>query len=1507
MKRIIIILLVLFSVVVEAQYNPTNFTISNKSYGVSQAVSTDARSWYYDTGTFTMRNYQNRAEVLTYLNLAKYRSGRFPIFMDTAGVTMEFWFRNGTADFNLVLKYPQTVTTDSTIFATNYRVDTAKVNLRNDINGKLSSTLASGRILVGNVSNVAAAVIPSNDVSMTSGGSFTVNNQWKLTGNLTTTDVTNFVGTRDNVPLSFKVNNFLSGRIDNTNANTFFGYRSGGLISSANNSAFGYGALLGNSSGGGNTAIGTQSMFSSTFGNNNTSVGYNALSNNTTGGSNTVLGYNTGLGITTGNYNTIIGANVTGLSASLSNNIIIADGQGNKMLTIDAAGTSVLSSTTALGLPVGNTAQRPSSPATGYLRYNTDSAAKETYNGSAWVKDGSGGGGGSGITTLNTLTAATQTFATGTTGTDFGIVSSVSTHTFNLPVSSASNTGKLSSTDWSTFNNKVSATRAINTGFGLSGGGNLSADRTLVFDSAAGGTGSGFHTQGYDDVRYLSKTLTSAHLFVGNGSNIATDVALSGDATLSNTGALTIANDAITTIKILNNAVTYGKMQAMTANRLLGSGASGTAVTEITLGTNLSFTGTTLNATGGGGSVTVRDSLSYINVGKFGMGSGTTDNGARFAVLLGLGYRSFYFPADTYPWLTMVQLPDSVKIFGDGKRSIIKLTTNITALKGGYAAGGMKCEFDGISFVGTRGSGGINTTQEGIVLDSINGCLINNVSSYLMGGTFLRIKNSAYVPTGNNFVLGNIVTNCFGQANEIGLYIDERAEFTRVANSTFADGPYGIRIKAGNAFVIGNNCSGDAYGFYIETGSNDGHGVLTGNVAAHCGTAGLYATGVLNGMEFDGNDFNASDVTFINCVDMTVMGGQISTNRTITITNCTRTLFKDIIYLGGAAGGPTWTYTGQVPSIVTSLNSINTNSIYDAQSGSFFNIRNNNGMFEFSGAGGGGSFFQFTGLPIYTAFSNHDATRDLCVGTARFDYGGTATTDAYQFFISAGTANSLSVLNYHLAAVSGYYALLVDNAGNTGILKDAGTIGAHLDVGGGTTAIPAFRIGAGTPTTTFVPGSFQFNAGLYIIDSSTSHRDTIATRDWVRDNFSSGGGGTTYTIGAINSQTKSANGLVISGSSLVAQTADATHLGMMTADQWNTVDSVQKNLYALDTIYSFHYTGSGGVQPGDLRNDTIFWKNFTGPLSVALSNNTDSTIKVQLVNDSSLGSASRYYYGSNTAGRLGYYALPTALTTVAFGSTPNSNGGSISGATLALQPADASNPGGVSTVSQTFSGAKTFGQLIATGGTSLGTSHLVISGNLTGSAQGPGANGIHIAAYTYTDNSSATGNNATNQPANIIIAPTYAATNSGVVYTGDVSTLSITGPPIAGSNVTINNPYALKINSGNTLLGGDLTVTGNVNLSSLNGYPHTIFTPTTGGTVNTVVKQYNIINPAGALLALTVNLPSTPSNNDIVYIKFTQAVTTVTYANGTVQDGIASPIAGGLVMLVYDSGTTTWY
>ncbi len=60
----------------------------------------------------------------------------------------------------------------------------------------------------------------------------------------------------------------------------------------------------------------------------------------------------------------------------------------------------------------------------------------------------------------------------------------------------------------------------------------------------------------------LSDTLSSGNIFVGSAGNVATGVAMSGDATMANTGAMTIAPNAITTAKILDANVTLAKLAA---------------------------------------------------------------------------------------------------------------------------------------------------------------------------------------------------------------------------------------------------------------------------------------------------------------------------------------------------------------------------------------------------------------------------------------------------------------------------------------------------------------------------------------------------------------------------------------------------------------------------------------------------------------------------------------------------------------------------------------------------------------------------------------------------------------------------------------------------------------------------------------------------------------------------------------------------------------------------------
>jgi len=108
----------------------------------------------------------------------------------------------------------------------------------------------------------------------------------------------------------------------------------------AYNSAIGYWAMINNRVGDNNVGIGVQAMYENRSGSNNVAIGNDVfydMRDATTNSNNTIIGYNTGRGIVTGSANTIIGAQVTGLPTSLSNTIIIADGQGNYGLYISSS------------------------------------------------------------------------------------------------------------------------------------------------------------------------------------------------------------------------------------------------------------------------------------------------------------------------------------------------------------------------------------------------------------------------------------------------------------------------------------------------------------------------------------------------------------------------------------------------------------------------------------------------------------------------------------------------------------------------------------------------------------------------------------------------------------------------------------------------------------------------------------------------------------------------------------------------------------------------------------------------------------------------------------------------------------------------------------------------------------------------------------------------------------------------------------------------------------------
>jgi hypothetical protein len=208
------------------------------------------------------------------------------------------------------------------------------------INGALTNNGAL--INLGSVELIELAPDLGTSSVIISGGS-----GWGLTGNSGTVDGINFLGTLDNIPLTFIVNGTQSGRIDQILYSTFFGYQSGVNnfydisdaygFSGHKNTGFGYNALVGSTSSCGhdNTAVGFESL-QSNVGIRNTAVGSGTLTLNTGsfgeasfysipagGGDNTALGYQCLANNIYGWQNTAIGSfalwsNTTGGTSSKS-------------------------------------------------------------------------------------------------------------------------------------------------------------------------------------------------------------------------------------------------------------------------------------------------------------------------------------------------------------------------------------------------------------------------------------------------------------------------------------------------------------------------------------------------------------------------------------------------------------------------------------------------------------------------------------------------------------------------------------------------------------------------------------------------------------------------------------------------------------------------------------------------------------------------------------------------------------------------------------------------------------------------------------------------------------------------------------------------------------------------------------------------------------------------------------------------------------------------------------
>lgn len=732
MRKLIYILLFFISYHSIAQINPTNGTVSNKSYAPAQAVTTDFRSWYYDQVNFIMRDYNGTAEVLSYLNLSKYRSGHFPIYVHsggslgsngvwTGGSTLVYWFKDGTADGNLVRWYTDSLTTTPKV-DTVYRKNDSTIGFT--INQGPERTFIIRGTAAGGINSLSLNVpssIFNNPVNFSNGGggawtgSMTLVNQNPSSffagpssgggaqptfrqmvvadlpsgipnANLQNSAINFSIGSSGsspnwttasvplggsavlNLPTTSGLNtgvvmptqfNFWSNKVDSTimsndsvyeyrNNTRYFRYivvgGGGGGISSLNGltgsvqtfamgtsgtdfnisssgtvhtfniptaSASNRGLLATtdwsnfNSKEPGITASNTVKQYWNgykqfvTFNTDSINEGAtnlffsnararSAISLTTTGTSGAAT-YNSSTGVlnipnyaagsgtvtsvavtvpstlltisgtpitTNGTFtfglatsgaNTVYGNHTGSTATPTFGKVVLADQATNTANYIqgwDGSGnpTALPPDTLFVKNRVSGTGVQLGNISSDTLYLNNLVAGANitlTHNADSSITIAATGGGGGGITSLNGLTGATQTFATGISGTDFGISSVGTTHTFNLPIASATNTGKISNTDWSNFNGKQAALSG--TGYLFQTGSsssyiNGSATNLIGFNASGSSSAVVLGTNLSMTGNTLNATggvpaLNAGHIFMGNASNVAVDTSFVSDIT----------------------------------------------------------------------------------------------------------------------------------------------------------------------------------------------------------------------------------------------------------------------------------------------------------------------------------------------------------------------------------------------------------------------------------------------------------------------------------------------------------------------------------------------------------------------------------------------------------------------------------------------------------------------------------------------------------------------------------------------------------------------------------------------------------------------------------------------------------------------------------------------------------------------------------------------------------------------------------------------------------------
>lgn len=1153
----------------------------------------------------------------------------------------------------------------------------------------------------------------------------------------------------------------------------------------------------------------------------------------------------------------------------------------------------------------------------------------------------SAGAAGSGLISLNGLTSSSQVFALGTAGTAFNIVSAGSTHTFNTPLALTSGVtnGGISNTDYTAFAGKQAA--LVGTGFVKSTSGTISYDNSTYLTTVTGITAGGSLTGTYPNPTITSGAVANsnlvamaAHTYKGNntsGSATPADITvaqLTADLnvfttslqglvptpggtssgrvleddgawhTLSGGGAVSSVSNSDLTLTI---TPTTG---AVVASLNLGHANTWSALQ--TFGTLTTTGATKMTGLLSGG---INDSILTWNpsTGAIGVTSRTlnlfvTNYGAGINTIFAAGGDSIVGKRLVQGAnITLVTNSDSsITISASGGGSSLPFADNVALIKNNadntklliFSAAAVST---GTTRTVTFPDANITVADKGTGLGQFSSTSSAQLAAVIndeQGVGSLVFNNSPTLlqPILNTTsVIGQawLATNAFGAGgwgNITGSVNTVKRIFTLTAHGFTVDEPLYINTSGVPIAADTTNFATMIVDSVINSNTFEATMVGTYNHTAHGKTVGSYYYVTMPAGSTTVTSPNKSQPVFFvqdaNTIQVMIQRPVDFTGSSIGIL-AIDTLHGDVVAVGPGNGLAT-IQPGAV-TLAKMVQGLTANRflLYDGSGNPVQGTLTTTGSGAATLAGGVLNIpTPSSGLSLFaTASDSANVLTALANKVIRFGGKGFYFDSLNDFKLrgNSGTTIDINVQGGNPVITGGTQYSFDNNIVTTGVFTSSSSSGVstfgRLNIGGagGSFAVEIRDPTASVFTGMVLQGTTAGGTAGYTFLGLCGAANTIAGEliSIGSTNGGLGGAGTAFE--------PNATALAGVAGNLNLSVDNATGLlkifmgGTITADEVARITQPGEWLFKTTTDHSRIINLNGGI-----------WMNKDS----AITSSAGSLVAIMI--DTATGNIVKSY----SATIPGLQSVITANNTLTGTNTINTGTGSftISSTNTALKGSVIINAssGGIQLQSGTSAGD---GLIFSS---SLYYDGLVIAdANLTISDGEP----FYDLNGSITANRTITLPSATSDVGRVIVihSPNTSFTwsfSSAIAY------------PSSGTTITI-----LKPNTYYTIMSiaAAWTVINEYSDGLNIKYKHNISTPATGGTVTLLNNQYNIVNPSGALATLTVNLPSSPNNNDVVYIKYTQAVTAVTYGNGTVVDGITAPTAGGLVTLTFDGGSNSWY